>query len=66
MVGHMTDDDWTIIKEPSKAKPGKITCPNCGKRGKLEHICPYKVEIQDCHEACTCCTKCEEQCRLEV
>ena len=31
-----------------------------------EHTCPYKTEINDNYELCTCCKECETECSDEI
>lgn len=44
----------------------KYTCLGCDEEGEEPHLCPYKVEMNDCYEFCTCCESCTEQCFLDI
>ena len=40
---------------------------DCGRGPKQEpHTCPFKREIQDNYEECTCCKECESDCRDNI
>jgi len=42
-------------------------CETCGKRPAQEpHECPYKAEVNDDHELCTCCEDCEAKCAMDI
>lgn len=42
-------------------------CPTCKKNPATKpHKCPYKTEIDNNDEKCTCCEDCQHACRDEV
>ncbi len=44
-----------------------ILCPKCKKNAATEkHQCPFKADIHDNYELCTCCEDCQYECYEET
>lgn len=41
------------------------SCPDCNIQIE-PHTCPYKVDVEDDYEECTCCEKCQDECADDI